>query len=297
MKRIIAAALSILVGAFGYTIVDKAIEDRVATLESEVVELREEVSKYHPNFSGYDTTKADSELTTKKNETSTKRRATTTQVISTLSPATADDNLQVGDYLAESPNSQHKFLLRKWSNGRIQYISPDQYGKSTSQYVAITSPIDDRLTMFSTTVVPITAEPTTLQDEVITRAPDEVVNDGTISGDYYLYITDASAYITDISVKPSHYYDNNYSMVSVDKQTITVKYTFKGHTDPVFAGKTLSFGFDYFYPFFKTQTTVISDTVNQDGTFEYCITRSFSDVNLNTFKRNCTYNIANITVK
>ena len=47
MKKIIAAALSILVGAFGYTIVDSAIEDRVATLESEVVELREIISDYH----------------------------------------------------------------------------------------------------------------------------------------------------------------------------------------------------------------------------------------------------------
>ena len=50
MKRIIAAALSILVGAFGYTIVDSAIEDRVATLESEVVELREIISDYHKNI-------------------------------------------------------------------------------------------------------------------------------------------------------------------------------------------------------------------------------------------------------
>lgn len=47
MKRIIAAALSILVGAFGYTIVDSAIEDRVSTLESRVVELEEIVSSYH----------------------------------------------------------------------------------------------------------------------------------------------------------------------------------------------------------------------------------------------------------
>ena len=50
MKKIIAAALSVLVGAFGYTIVDSAIEDRVSTLESEVVELREEVSRYHPQY-------------------------------------------------------------------------------------------------------------------------------------------------------------------------------------------------------------------------------------------------------
>ena len=58
MKKIIAAALSILVGAFGYTIVDSAIEDRVATLESEVVELREIISQYHPQYSWFTTTVA-----------------------------------------------------------------------------------------------------------------------------------------------------------------------------------------------------------------------------------------------
>ena len=47
MKKFIAAALSVLVGAFGYTIVDSTIEARVSSLESEVVELREEISKYH----------------------------------------------------------------------------------------------------------------------------------------------------------------------------------------------------------------------------------------------------------
>lgn len=47
MKKIIATALSILVAAFGYTIVDSTIENRVVSLESEVVELREVISKNH----------------------------------------------------------------------------------------------------------------------------------------------------------------------------------------------------------------------------------------------------------
>ena len=47
MKKIIAAALSILVGAFGYTIVDGSIEGRVSTLESQVWLLQEEIKQYH----------------------------------------------------------------------------------------------------------------------------------------------------------------------------------------------------------------------------------------------------------
>ncbi len=45
MKRIIAAALSILVGAFGYTIVDEVIENRVSTLESKVAYLESIVAE------------------------------------------------------------------------------------------------------------------------------------------------------------------------------------------------------------------------------------------------------------
>lgn len=44
MKKVIAMALSILVGAFGNTLVDKALEDRVSTLESKVDGLYDVVS-------------------------------------------------------------------------------------------------------------------------------------------------------------------------------------------------------------------------------------------------------------
>ena len=41
MKKFIIAALSMVVGAFGYTITDKVIDERVATLESQVVSLEQ----------------------------------------------------------------------------------------------------------------------------------------------------------------------------------------------------------------------------------------------------------------
>lgn len=105
MKKIIAAALSFLVGAFGFTVVDTALENRVATLESQVVELQE----YH-------------HATSYSPETYTTSRYTTT--------GTGIHQLAVGDYLNEYPNAQHKFLLRSFSNGVIRYISPNSFSSS-----------------------------------------------------------------------------------------------------------------------------------------------------------------------
>ena len=47
MKKIIAAILSAMVGLFGYTLVDTAIEARVSTLENEVAVLKSQVAEFH----------------------------------------------------------------------------------------------------------------------------------------------------------------------------------------------------------------------------------------------------------
>lgn len=59
MKKFIAAILSVLVGTFGYTIVDSKIEDRVSSLESEVYALKQEVSRYHKTDDNFGTTSPD----------------------------------------------------------------------------------------------------------------------------------------------------------------------------------------------------------------------------------------------
>ncbi|MBP3333832.1 MAG: hypothetical protein J6M35_07290 [Clostridia bacterium] len=47
MKKIIAAALSILLGAFGFTITDKKTEKRLDELEASVSSMQEEISSLH----------------------------------------------------------------------------------------------------------------------------------------------------------------------------------------------------------------------------------------------------------
>ena len=127
MKKIIAAALSILLGAFGYTIVDKALEDRVATLESEVVELRENISWYHnENF--------DSK-----------------QIV---------EEIKIGRELKKQSTSKSEFIFRNFGDGKLvcfesnwmetQYMSyPYSFSEHVlridSSNVTVTSIEDDKI--------------------------------------------------------------------------------------------------------------------------------------------------------
>ena len=87
MKKFIAALLSAMVGVFGYTITDVAVDERIANLEAEVAELREENAGDNDSSVGTDT-------------------------------------LEVGDYLKLSPSSNTRFLFRENENGEIKYIAP-----------------------------------------------------------------------------------------------------------------------------------------------------------------------------
>lgn len=255
MKRIIAAALSILVGAFGYTIVDSAIEDRVATLESEVVELREEVSKNHPQ---YETTL---KSTTKKETTTYKT-----------------EPFAIGSYLTEDPDSLHKFLIREYTNGEYGYVS--YYNYEPVSFV-------DKI---STSAKPVTTHPTTTQPTT-TDVTNDDVSDGFVTtthanlyipklpvADYFLYITESSAQITDITEEVSYVYgyDKDYSAASTPVTTKTTTYitvSCKGNTDPALSGKKIVL---YIFDGDGNVVThlfglkeIIINNINSDGTFEY----------------------------
>lgn len=116
MKKIIAAALSILVGAFGYTIVDKALENRVANLESEIVELKEEVSRYHPQPISADTSKVPPLTGSTYRPTTSSRHTESTTL-----------GLYPGRYIEKLSDSRSKFLLRLYNDGELVYLTPGNY--------------------------------------------------------------------------------------------------------------------------------------------------------------------------
>lgn len=243
MKRIIAAALSVLVGAFGYTIVDKALENRVTALESEVVELRGEVSKYHPEYT------ADNNDGTTEPESEFK--------------------LEVGQALKESSNSIHKFLIREYSNGLYKYISSNNYEPVTF--------VNKTTNILTTAVKPSTTkltDSTNYDDPYDDPRPSEAYT-GYPVAEYYLYLTDCSAYISDIQedVSYSYGYDNDYSQVSKPIVStyyyLTIKY--KGYADKELAGKSISFSVypngEYCGWFDKPSSP--NNIINSDGSFSF----------------------------
>lgn len=231
MKRIIAAALSVLVGAFGYTIVDKALENRVATLESEVVELREEVSKNHQ----YTTLPYDG----------SKVFSTSEDIFFPTTESHAE--ILLGDYLTEAKGSIRKFLIREYPYDNFEYIPYQNYDPAVS-FVSrpMTPPIPD--TIATTTPYTTVAE-------------------------YYVNIEKVSAQITDIHEETwvSHGYNSDYSTVtkngSLTVTSITV--SSNGYTDPALSGKRIILNLNLYEQYDFYPTKIISNTIRDDGTFEY----------------------------
>ena len=89
MKKFIATLLSALVGVFGYTLTDAAVEERISKLETEIVELRKEVS-------------ANNQLNGNVG------------------------SLEIGDNVKINSTSLDKMLLRENENGKIEFIHPSK---------------------------------------------------------------------------------------------------------------------------------------------------------------------------
>ncbi len=233
MKRFIAAALSILVGTFGYTIVDQAVEDRVTLLESEVVELKEEVSKYHPQYSEIKTTIP-------------KATKPPTQESTTKYPFTP---LPVGSYLTEYGSSVRKFLVRENISGYYDYISPNNYVP-----VSLVSRHE-----------PITAAPGcgpfVAEHYVYINGASAQITDISESVSYkysydkdYSYVSEPiDQTITEITVVCTGYTDPELA-----GKKIVLKTTFNNDIYVLYDSDSSLF-----------KKEIISNTINPDGSFEY----------------------------
>lgn len=109
MKKIIAVVLSIIVGAFGYTIVDSAMENRVSTLESQVESLEKRldqhlctVTSYHNND---DTTAIHNESTSCGRDNP--EHSTSLEEIERIQWPTLKNSMIVAGYPAYSNGSAH----------------------------------------------------------------------------------------------------------------------------------------------------------------------------------------------
>lgn len=278
MKKIIAAALSVLVAAFGYTIVDSTIENRVASLESEVVELREEISKNHTTAyipTGYQTTHGpDTTWVTTTRVTTTAKRT----------------DIYEGRFFDKSDSSKSKFLLRFYSTGRIEYVSPDEYETTTAVLTTHTTTVPKTTSYttapFSTTAVceGTTFGGTTATTEAVitsTTKADETTTQPSYD-EYFLYLTNSSVQVSEVNIteEATYWYDNNYSLTSsaVNTSTMTVLVTYKGYTDPIFAGYKVNIYSEFrsnlsnlwFHLGWKFDEVQKSDnTIHSDGSFEY----------------------------
>ncbi len=295
MKRIIATALSILVGAFGYTIVDQSIDDRVSKLESEVVELRGEISSYH----AHQITDAGAASTTRQDEGNTH-------------PTVFD----VGTKLIKTSSSLHKFLVREYSDGWFEFIHPNSY-KTT---IYETSTDSDTINLYRITTtdpdIPIdpikttttrktTTSPDYPGDPIKTTKARETTTDPNNTNepiaattkhktttqmetttttncdpkpirDLFVYLTDSTAVVSSVDTSTSlkYSYDNDYSQVSkaVQSEKTYVTITYIGYTDPSLAGKTISFRPSFLGGGYHLKQTIADNVIKKDGTFEFSAT-------------------------
>ena len=259
LKKIIAAALSILVGAFGYTIVDRTTEDRISAIESEIVDLKSDF--YDHKQTGHIVQKNTEEF-------------------------------RPNQKLKKSPTSKSKFLLRVYDNGKIEFIKPSDLEytqKSASTSLFPNNNYSDNTSVFNSSETSIIDDNIKETFQPATTISPTLPSTDTYE-DYFLYLTDVSAQIKEITPKgsPVYHYNDDYSLISeYPKSTITIIINYKGYTNPVFASKKIHFETSISEEdtpmYVSSSIGTAENTVNSDGTFEYSetilVSPSFSTTN------------------
>ena len=272
MKRIIALALSILLGSTGYVIVDHTIENRVGVLESQVESLNGVVSSLEDKHQTRTLTMP-TVPTVPINTTTTSRKQTT----STTTPLET-----VGAELLPFEDSyQSKYMLRCYSNGRVSYIPTS--GSNNITYPHHTTIDNNR------TTTQLTYTDTFL----------------------YLTDVEAKISSSERYTEPYSYYDSDYSVIysHYNKLKNEITITFTGNTSADLSGKSLDFDVEFWEDYDHTlspkkETTITDNTIDSNGNFSFSVVYEFSSslrgyfdsYNGSTSNGLVKYNIKNLTV-
>ena len=249
MKKIIAAALSILVGTFGFTIVDKELIERVDNLEYSVSSMQERIDQMESSTS-----------------------ETTKDMISSMPVTTQDSQpLEVGYEIPVSDNQMEKFLI-EWNGRYSNYIRP---GMNNGAISTVDFHVANTLKMSYnayTTTSTMTSRPTTTTTTKpftnTTKPTTKITTTQIISTEYFIYIDNATAKISNIYEDKSSYYDSDYSVCTKVYKTYSVDVCIKGHTSEELAGNYIKFNEVYISDICMDYYETPQTTINSDGTFE-----------------------------
>lgn len=187
---------------------------------------------------------------------------------------TTQGEIYEGRFFDKSDSSKSKFLLRYYSNGQVEYIAPSEYVTTAAVLTTHTAPASETKE-YTTVLFPTTA----IYDDFTTSEVNKTTT-GLSYDDYFPYLTNSSVQVTSVDAKEenSYWYNDDYSLASrpIDATTMTILATYKGYTNPIFAGHSVDFSLEIlgsWYDCWVLKEVQKSDnTIGADGSFEYTVT-------------------------
>ena len=224
MKKAFIALMSTFIGLFGYTIVDEALEARVANLENSVSSQavvidsqQDEIESLH--FLGKYSTTASKPTTTRRVPTtvtpSSDEPSENTTFFQTTIPVPTSAEYWQGKVFRPAYEIQTKYMYRVYENGNIESVPTGIIYPTTT---------------------------TTLQNTTNGEtAPTNLGYEGAYK-ECFLYLDSYELKVTDAgtNTKDYSYYDQDYSLGTTEFETnyYVLKFNLTGHADKELNGKT-----------------------------------------------------------
>ncbi len=266
MKKIIIAALSMILGSFGYVIVDSTIENRVNNLESSYSVLQEQFSS-HCEAYPFEEEPAYSETESPETE------APETEITYT-EPMTRMP--EVNDYLNfDGLQRLYKVLLCYNGEYYIKYAGDDDSDSDLTTY-ATTTQIDWESTTALTTAFNDENEEITSQT---VKDDDLLGTNNCIPGTTPVALYDVrfdrgTAQIVSKAQRNNETYESYTAVTEYGGNDYGIKFVFEGKTNTSLAGKKIHIK-GYVYGNYDNHQYDVWSTVNEDGTFRIESTEIF----------------------